>query len=52
MNATYHFGLLLLIFGGFLTLSSTEFGTVVGLWSLVIGLLVGVLGVIRSGLPS
>lgn len=52
MNEMYYFGLLLLVFGGFLTLNGSEIGSVIGLWGLIIGFLVGILGLLRSGLSS
>ena len=52
MNITYYLGLLLLIFGGFLTLISTGFFSVIGLGALFVGTLIGLLGLIQSGLPE
>ncbi|WP_435068433.1 hypothetical protein [Haloplanus sp. C73] len=52
MSVTYRFGILLLLFGGFLSLSSTGLFSDIGLWALFAGALIGVLGLLRSGLPE
>lgn len=52
MNAAYRLGVLLLLFGGFLALNSTGVISGVGVASLLIGLLVGVIGILQSGLSD
>ncbi|HKL30824.1 MAG TPA: hypothetical protein VJ898_16355 [Natrialbaceae archaeon] len=48
MNATYHLGLLLVVFGGFLALNSTGSFADIGIGALFVGLLTGVFGVIQA----
>lgn len=52
MNATYYFGLLLLVFGGFLALNSTGLFADLGIGALFLGLVVGTLGLVRTGLSE
>jgi hypothetical protein len=52
MNAIYHLGLLLVVFGGFLALNSTGSFSDLGIGALFIGLLTGVFGVIQSGVSD
>lgn len=47
MNRTYHLGLLLLVFGGFLALVSTGVFSAIGLGALSLGFLLGALGLVR-----
>ena len=50
-NATYRFGLLLMIFGGFLASNSSGQFAGVGIGALFAGLAIGVVGLLQSGLP-
>jgi len=52
MNPTYYFGLLLVVFGGFLALNSTGQFSSIGIGALFVGFLVGILGVVRTGLAE
>jgi len=52
MNVAYHFGLLLLIFGGVLALNSTGLFSSVGIGTSFIGVFVGILGLLQSRLSE
>lgn len=53
-SATYQFGLLTVVFGGFLSLNGAQFGglesvvNIGGLLAMLLGLFVGVLGLVPS----
>lgn len=46
---TYRFGLLLLLFGGFLSLNSTGLFADIGVGVAAIGFLIGMLGLVNPG---
>jgi hypothetical protein len=50
VNETYHLGLLLVVFGGFLALNSTGLFGELGIGAMFVGVLIGVLGLLQSGL--
>ena len=52
MKILYRFGVLVVVFGGFLALNSTGFYASVGIYATFIGFLIGVIGLIQSSLPN
>ena len=48
MNETYHFGLLLVVTGGFLATNSTGTLAGVGIWAVFGGFLIGVVGLLGA----
>lgn len=52
VSQAYHAGLLLVVFGGFLSLNGSGEFAAMGSWLMVLGLLVGLGGVLREGIPE
>lgn len=48
VNETYHVGLLVLVFGGFVSLHGTGGSGSIGIAVMLIGLLIGVIGLLQS----
>lgn len=49
-SSAYKLGLLLVLFGGFLALNSTGEAAGWGIWTMVLGLLIGVVGILQSSI--
>ncbi|WP_161606519.1 hypothetical protein [Halorubrum distributum] len=52
MAALYRFGVLVVVFGGFLALNSTGFYATVGIYSMLIGFLIGIIGLLQPSLRA
>jgi hypothetical protein len=51
-NTAYEFGLLVVVFGGFLATNSTGVLANVGMWAMFLGFFAGLGGVLSAGLPE
>lgn len=52
MSDLYRFGLLVLVFGGFIALNSSGTFSEVGMLTLCLGFVIGVFDLVRSGRPD
>ena len=52
VSAASQLGLLFVVFGGFLASNSTGVASGFGIGAMVLGLCLGVLGVVQSGIPD